>query len=110
MTAMAPQPTHRLSGDRAPHFTTLAAFVSGLDTEIAQLFAQILTLCDQEVQREAYRRLLCQRHPPTCRNVSEKWISNQIFCYDESATDTGAIIPSEWNHALNLDICLILSV
>ncbi len=30
--------------------------------------------------------------------------------YDDSATDTGAIIPSAWNHALNFDICLIRSV
>lgn len=35
-----------LSGDSAPHFTTLAAFVSSLDEEVAQLFAQVLYLCD----------------------------------------------------------------
>ena len=33
-----------LSGDSAPHFTTLAAFVSSLDEEVAQLFAQVLYL------------------------------------------------------------------
>lgn len=37
-----------LSGDSAPHFTTLAAFVSGLDDGIARLFAQVLLLCDQQ--------------------------------------------------------------
>jgi len=37
-----------LSGDSAPHFTTLAAFVSGLDDEIARLFAQVLVLCDRQ--------------------------------------------------------------
>jgi transposase len=37
-----------LSGDSAPHFTTLAAFVSSLDEEVAQLFAQVLYLCDRQ--------------------------------------------------------------
>ncbi len=37
-----------LSGDSAPHFTTLAAFVSGLDQEVARLFAQVLYLCNQQ--------------------------------------------------------------
>ena len=33
-----------LSGDSAPHFTTIAAFVSTLGDEIAELFAQVLYL------------------------------------------------------------------
>src|SRR5574343_1607683 len=37
-----------LSGDCAPHFTTLAAFVSSLDEEVARLFAQVLYLCDRQ--------------------------------------------------------------
>ena len=37
-----------LSGDSAPHFTTIAAFVSGLGGEIAKLFAQVLYLCDRQ--------------------------------------------------------------
>ena len=37
-----------LSGDSAPHFTTLAAFVSGLGNDVAQLFAQVLYLCDRQ--------------------------------------------------------------
>jgi transposase len=37
-----------LSGDSAPHFTTLAAFVSSLDEEVTQLFAQVLYLCDRQ--------------------------------------------------------------
>jgi len=37
-----------LSGDSAPHYTTLAAFVSGLGDDIAKLFAQVLYLCDRE--------------------------------------------------------------
>jgi transposase len=37
-----------LSGDSAPHFTTIAAFVSGLGDDIAKLFAQILYLCDRQ--------------------------------------------------------------
>ena len=37
-----------LSGDSAPHFTTIAAFVSGLGDTVARLFAQILTLCDRQ--------------------------------------------------------------
>lgn len=37
-----------LSGDTAPHFTTLAAFVSSLGEEVASLFAQVLFLCNQQ--------------------------------------------------------------
>ena len=37
-----------LSGDTVPHFTTLAAFVSGLGEEVSRLFAQVLYLCDQQ--------------------------------------------------------------
>ena len=37
-----------LCGDTAPHFTTLAAFVSGLGEEAARLFAQVLYLCDRQ--------------------------------------------------------------
>ncbi|HEY8857574.1 MAG TPA: IS1182 family transposase, partial [Rugosibacter sp.] len=31
-----------------PHFTTIAAFVSGLGEDIAKLFAQVLYLCDRQ--------------------------------------------------------------
>lgn len=37
-----------LTGDRVPHFTTLAAFVSSLSAEIVPLFAHILYLCDRQ--------------------------------------------------------------
>lgn len=37
-----------LCGDSAPHFTTLAAFVSSLGDEAAHLFAQVLWLCNQQ--------------------------------------------------------------
>ncbi len=37
-----------LSGDSAPHFTTLAAFVSTLSDEIAPLFGEVLLLCDRQ--------------------------------------------------------------
>lgn len=37
-----------LSGDSAPHFTTIAAFVSGLGDDAARLFAQVLYLCDRQ--------------------------------------------------------------
>ena len=37
-----------LSGDQAPHFTTLAGFVSRLGDHIAPLFAQVLYLCDRQ--------------------------------------------------------------
>jgi hypothetical protein len=37
-----------LSGDSAPHFTTLAAFVSGLGDDVAKLFAHVLCLCDRQ--------------------------------------------------------------
>ena len=37
-----------MAGDNAPHFTTIAGFVSTLSDEIARLFARILYLCDQQ--------------------------------------------------------------
>lgn len=37
-----------LSGDSAPHFTTIAHFVSSLGNEIAHLFGQVLYLCDRQ--------------------------------------------------------------
>ncbi|MBZ0131787.1 MAG: transposase [Rhodocyclaceae bacterium] len=37
-----------LSGDSAPHYTTLAAFVANLGDDIAHLFAQVLYLCDRQ--------------------------------------------------------------
>ena len=37
-----------LSGDSAPHWTTIAAFVSGLGDEVARLFSQVLLLCDRQ--------------------------------------------------------------
>lgn len=37
-----------LSGDTAPHFTTLAAFVRDLGDEIANIFTQVLFICDAQ--------------------------------------------------------------
>jgi transposase len=37
-----------LCGARTPHFTTIAAFVSGLGAEIAHIFAAVLAVCDQQ--------------------------------------------------------------
>lgn len=37
-----------LSGDTAPHFTTIAAFIAHLGDETAKLFAHILWLCDRQ--------------------------------------------------------------
>ena len=37
-----------LSGDSAPHWTTIAAFISSLGDEVARLFAQVLSLCDRQ--------------------------------------------------------------
>ena len=37
-----------LSGNSAPHFSTLAHFVSSLGPAIGQIFAQVLTICDRQ--------------------------------------------------------------
>jgi transposase len=37
-----------LSGNSAPHFSTLANFVSSLGPAIGQIFAQVLTICDRQ--------------------------------------------------------------
>ena len=37
-----------LPGDSAPHFSTIADFVSQLSETIARLFARILYLCEQQ--------------------------------------------------------------
>jgi transposase len=37
-----------LTGDRAPHFTTLAGFVRRLGDDIARIFTQVLYICDRQ--------------------------------------------------------------
>lgn len=37
-----------LSGDTCPHFTTIASFVSTLGDDIAQVFSQVLYICDRQ--------------------------------------------------------------
>jgi transposase len=37
-----------LSGDTAPHFTTLASFVSTLEDDIAKVLSQVLFICDRQ--------------------------------------------------------------
>ena len=37
-----------LSGDSAPHFTTIAGFVSSLGEDIARIFAEVLFICDKQ--------------------------------------------------------------
>ena len=37
-----------VSGDSQPHFTTLAAFVSEMGDTVANLFAQVLLICDRQ--------------------------------------------------------------
>jgi transposase len=37
-----------LSGDSAPHFTTIADFIAQMGDEAANLFAQVLMLCDRQ--------------------------------------------------------------
>jgi transposase len=37
-----------LSGDSAPHFTTIASFVSMLGEDIARIFSQVLFICDRQ--------------------------------------------------------------
>jgi transposase len=37
-----------LCGDQAPHFTTIARFVSTLDADIARVFAAVVAICDAQ--------------------------------------------------------------
>lgn len=37
-----------LTGDRTPHFTTLAGFVRSLGDDIARIFTQVLYICDRQ--------------------------------------------------------------
>lgn len=37
-----------VSGDSAPHFTTIASFVAELGDEAAALFTQVLLVCDRQ--------------------------------------------------------------
>ena len=37
-----------LSADQAPHFTTIAGFVSSVGDDIAHLFTQVLAICDRQ--------------------------------------------------------------
>jgi transposase len=45
-----------LCGDTAPHFTTIAAFVSTLGDDIAHVFAAVVAICDQQglISREMF--------------------------------------------------------
>ena len=45
-----------LCGDRAPHFTTIAHFVSTLGDDIAHVFAAVVAICDQQglISREMF--------------------------------------------------------
>ena len=43
-----------LCGDSAPHFTTIAAFVSELGDEVARLFSQVLFICDRQGLIQGY--------------------------------------------------------
>jgi len=36
-----------LSGESAPHFTTIADFISTLDEEIIRLFLELVLICDE---------------------------------------------------------------
>jgi transposase len=36
-----------VSGDRQPHFTSQAAFISELGDAVAKLFAQVLVVCER---------------------------------------------------------------
>ena len=37
-----------LCGDTAPHFATLAGFISTLEAEVARIFGQVLFICDRQ--------------------------------------------------------------
>ncbi len=37
-----------VSGDSAPHFTSVAGFVAGLGEELKSIFTQVLTICDRQ--------------------------------------------------------------
>jgi hypothetical protein len=37
-----------ISGDSAPHYSTLASFVSGLGEALVKVFAQVLTICERQ--------------------------------------------------------------
>ena len=57
-----------LSGDSAPHFTTIASFISGLDDSIAKVFKDVLLICDLEGLIERVMRTIddggtgCAKH------------------------------------------------
>ena len=43
-----------LSGDSCPHFTTIAAFISGLGELIGQVCKQVLLVCDAQSSPNIY--------------------------------------------------------
>lgn len=65
-----------LSGDCAPHFTTLAAFVSNLSVEITSVFRDVLLVCDEQdlIGRELFAVDGCKL--PS--NASRTWSGTQI--------------------------------
>ncbi len=65
-----------LSGDTCPHFTTIAAFVSGLGELIGKVFQQVLLICDaqgligREMCRHRRREAALQRLQAAQRHAS----------------------------------------
>lgn len=60
-----------LSCDTVPHFTTIAAFVSGSSVQIAQLFEQVLLVCHQQglLGNELFAIDGCKMSP----NAAKEW-------------------------------------
>lgn len=64
-----------LSGDSAPHFTTIASFVARLPTEITAVFRDVLLVCDEQglIGRELFAVDGCKL--PS--NASRTWSGNR---------------------------------
>ena len=59
-----------LCGDSAPHFTTIASFVSTLGEDIAHVFGAVLAICDREglpsIRSSCARRRMAAARSKTC--------------------------------------------
>jgi transposase len=82
-----------LSAGSKPHFTTIAEFISSMNTEVIQLFLQVLMVCDHQklIGKEMFAIDGCKL--PS--NAAKEW-SGSFMLYKSQINDTCTSGKSRW--------------